>query len=136
MFLTSAVSSSLLLFLDDGKLVTYSLKTSVRREISKLGGLNLKRMWSLAVDLQKQWIYMIGHTEEEDTQYLVRVDYEDTTAEVILTRDKTQRIDSLDVFDDTLVWISGERVVFGCALSTNCSSVQELYRSKEVSTNM
>lgn len=78
-------------------------------------------MSHLAVDIQEQFVYVIGRVSGQIDSYLVKVDYEDSWAKVIFSGPELRDAQSLDVYHEEAVWINADHSkLYRCTLSPVC----------------
>lgn len=95
------------------------------KEFSNYGSIHVYNVSHLAVDIQEQFVYVIGHVSGQIDSYLVKVDYEDKWAKVIFSGPELRDAQSLDVYHEEAVWINADRnKLYRCTLSPTCKPEQ------------
>lgn len=95
------------------------------KQFSNYGSVHVYNVSHLAVDIQEQFVYVIGRVSGQMDSYLVKVDYEDKWAKVIFSGTELQDAQSLDVYDEEAVWINADRSkLYRCTLSPTCKPEQ------------
>lgn len=124
-----------------GTLTGFSLVTQSYRTY-KGGRYGLHGVWRVGVDCVNQLIYVITRlTEDNNTRYLVQLDYNDTTLTILLKDTELINSYGLDVFNGTVIWdvfSSSPRnsTIYSCKPSPTCNqkNIKRLYTAPDVST--
>lgn len=95
----------------------------------------------LAVDYENQLIYIIAKVGYDTNAFhrLVKLNYNDTDLTTLYKGAELNNAFSLDVFKDTVVWISTnipsmQSMVFKCQPASTCKNPKQLHYSYDVST--
>lgn len=95
------------------------------KEFSNYGSVQVYNVSHLAVDIQEQFVYVIGRVRGQMDSYLVKVDYEDKWAKVIFSGPELRDAQSLDVYNEEAVWINADHSkLYRCTLSPTCKPEQ------------
>lgn len=105
----------------------------------KGGKYGLQKVRRVALDYKKQLIYVITSlTADNDTYFLVKMDYTDTILTILLREPKLGKSYGLDVFEDSVVWDDGNEsasTLYICKITPTCKQddVSVLHTTSDVS---